>query len=93
LIFAEAASMALASRIGKSEAHKIVEAASRKAVLEKIDLSDVLAEDPQVTAELRPEDVERIFDSRSYRGEAERFIDRVLATHRTIFKVTATHPV
>jgi len=93
LIFAEAASMALASRIGKSEAHKIVEAASRKAVLEKIDLSDVLAEDPQVTAHLSPEDVERIFDSRSYRGEAERFIDRVLATHRTIFKVTATHPV
>jgi len=93
LIFAEAASMALASRVGKSEAHKIVEAASRRAVLKGKHLADMLAEDPQVTPHLSPKDVEAIFDSRSYRGEAERFIDRVLATHLTIFKVTATHQV
>jgi 3-carboxy-cis,cis-muconate cycloisomerase len=93
LVFAEAASIALASRVGKADAHKIVEAASRSAIAKKKPLSEVLSEDPQVTAQLSPEDLERIFDPRSYRGEAERFIDRVLSTHRTIFKVTATHQV
>ena len=44
LIMAEAVTMALAEKIGKSEAHHLVEAASKKAVAEKKDLRDVLAE-------------------------------------------------
>src|SRR5438876_10440044 len=42
LIMAEAVSMALAEKIGKSEAHHLVEAASKKAVAEKKHLRDVL---------------------------------------------------
>src|SRR6266513_2341819 len=46
LIMAEAVAMALAEKIGKSEAHHLIEAASRKAVAGKKDLREVLANDP-----------------------------------------------
>src|SRR6202011_4051364 len=52
LIMAEAVTMALAEKIGKSEAHHLVEAASKKAVMEKNRLRDVLMKDPDVTAHL-----------------------------------------
>ena len=52
LIMAEAVTMALAEKIGKSEAHHLVEAASKKAVAEKKHLRDVLTADPKVTAHL-----------------------------------------
>ena len=42
LIMAEAVAMALAEKIGKSDAHHLVEAASKKAVAEKKHLRDVL---------------------------------------------------
>jgi 3-carboxy-cis,cis-muconate cycloisomerase len=84
LIFAEAASMALASHVGKPESHEIVEDACRKAVLARRHLQVVLASDPQVIAILSAEQIEQIFDPRAYLGEASRFIDRVLAAHHAI---------
>ena len=42
LIMAEAVTMALAEKIGKSDAHHLIEAASKKAVAEKKHLRDVL---------------------------------------------------
>src|ERR1700685_3940809 len=45
LIMAEAVTFALAEKIGKSEAHHLVEAASKRAVAEKIALRDVVAGD------------------------------------------------
>ena len=52
LIMAEAVTMALAEKIGKSEAHHLVEAASKQAVAGKKSLREVLAGDPKVTAHL-----------------------------------------
>src|SRR6202163_2938226 len=52
LIMAEAVAMALAEKIGKSEAHHLMEAASKKAVAGKKHLRDVLTGDPKVTANL-----------------------------------------
>src|SRR5207302_5194132 len=49
LIMAEAVTMALAEKIGKSEAHHLVEAASKTAVAEKKGLRDVLTKNPKVT--------------------------------------------
>ncbi len=43
LIMAEAVAFALGAKIGKQEAHKIVEEASRKAIADKRHLQDVLA--------------------------------------------------
>src|ERR1044072_5893209 len=45
LIMAEAVTFALAEKIGKSDAHHLIEAASKKAVKEKKNLRDVLTQD------------------------------------------------
>src|SRR6266571_1215203 len=55
LIMAEAVTFALAEKIGKSDAHHLIEAASKKAVTAKKHLRDVLAADPKVTAHLGAE--------------------------------------
>ena len=79
LVMAEAVTMALVSRIGKHEAHKLVESACRRAVTERADLRDVLARDPAVTAHLTDEMLDRLFAPEAYLGMAERFVQRALA--------------
>src|SRR6202034_2049200 len=61
LIMAEAVTMALAEKIGKSEAHHLVEAASKKAVADKKDLRDVLTQDPKATAHLSTDQIAKLF--------------------------------
>jgi 3-carboxy-cis,cis-muconate cycloisomerase len=79
LVMAEAVTMALAERIGKHEAHDLVESACRRALAESAHLRDVLAREPSVTAQLTPEALDRLFAPESYLGMAERFVERVLA--------------
>src|SRR5213080_3990931 len=52
LIMAEAVSMALAEKFGKSDAHHLIEAASKKAVANKKHLRDVLTADARISAQL-----------------------------------------
>ncbi len=52
LIMAEAVSMKLAEKIGKAEAHALVEEASKKAAARKRHLKDVLLEDEAVTSKI-----------------------------------------
>ena len=66
LIMAEAVTMALAEKIGKSEAHHLVEAASKKAVMEKKRLRDVLMKDPDVTAHLSADKLAKLFEPMAY---------------------------
>jgi 3-carboxy-cis,cis-muconate cycloisomerase len=80
LIMAEAVTMALAQTIGKSEAHHLVEAASKKAVAEKKYLRDVLTMDPAVTAHLSPDKLTKLFEPTSYQGVSQALIDRLLAS-------------
>ncbi len=80
LIMAEAVAMALAERIGKSEAHHLVEAASKTAVAEKKNLRDVLEGDPRVTAHLNADKLTRLFDPMAYQGVSQTLIDRLLAS-------------
>jgi 3-carboxy-cis,cis-muconate cycloisomerase len=77
---AEAVAMALAENIGKSEAHHLVEAASKKAVAEKKDLREVLAKDPKVTAHLSVERIAELFEPMAYQGVSQALIDRLLAS-------------
>jgi 3-carboxy-cis,cis-muconate cycloisomerase len=79
LVMAEAVTMALAEKIGKHEAHKLVESACRRAVSEGGHLRDVLAREPAVMAQVTPEALDRLFAPESYLGMAERFVQRVLA--------------
>lgn len=78
LIMAEAVTFALAERIGKSDAHHLIEAASKRAVAEKKHLREVLSADPQVTAHLPPEKIAALFEPMNYQGISQVLIDRLL---------------
>jgi len=80
LIMAEAVTMALAERIGKREAHHLVEAASKKAVTEKKGLRDVLTKDPKVAAHLSTDKLAKLFEPMAYQGASQALIDRLLAS-------------
>jgi 3-carboxy-cis,cis-muconate cycloisomerase len=80
LIMAEAVTFALAETIGKSDAHHLVEAASKQAIAGKQHLRDVLASDPKVTAHLNADKLAKLFDPMAYQGVSQALIDRLLAS-------------
>jgi 3-carboxy-cis,cis-muconate cycloisomerase len=80
LIMAEAVTFALAEKIGKSDAHHLIEAASKKAVAEKKHLRDVLTADAKVTAQLSTDAIVKLFDPMAYQGVSQALIDRLLAS-------------
>jgi 3-carboxy-cis,cis-muconate cycloisomerase len=80
LIMAEAVTMALAVRVGKSDAHHLVEAASKKAIAEKMHLRDVLTKDPKVAAELAADQIAKLFEPMAYQGASQALIDRLLGS-------------
>jgi 3-carboxy-cis,cis-muconate cycloisomerase len=83
LIMAEAVTMALAEKIGKSEAHHLVEAASKQAVAGKKDLREVLTQDPKVAAHLSADQIAKLFEPMAYQGVSQALIDRLLASLQT----------
>ena len=82
LIMAEAVQMALGAKLGRQQAHGLVERASKRAVAEGRELGAVLAEDGTVTAALAPGELERLLDPSTYLGVAAAFVDRALAAAR-----------
>src|SRR5258706_3719529 len=80
LIMAEAVTMALAEKIGKSDAHHLIEAASKQAVTERKGLREVLTKDPKVTAHLSAEKIAKLFEPMAYQGVSQALIDRLLAS-------------
>ena len=90
LIYAEAVSMALATKMGRSQAHDLVEAACRQSQREKCHLRDVLARDPQVSTRLSSKELEDLFDPRKYLGAAETFVDGVVSQTRSKTAATKT---
>ena len=80
LIMAEAVTMALAEKIGKSDAHHLIEAASKKAVGEKRHLRDVVSADARITAQLGADRIADLFEPMAYQGASQALIDRLLAS-------------
>ena len=80
LIMAEAVTFALAETIGKTDAHHLIEAASRRAVADKRHLRDVLSEDAGVTAHLDVLRLDVLFEPLNYQGVSQLLIDRQLAS-------------
>lgn len=78
LIMAEAVTFALAEKIGKSDAHHLIEAASKRAVAAKKHLREVLSADSLVTAHLAPEKIAALFEPMAYQGASQALIDRLL---------------
>ncbi len=80
LIMAEALTFALAEKIGKSDAHHLIETATKKAVADRQNLRDVLASDPKVTAHLSADKLANLFEPMAYQGISQVLIDRLLAS-------------
>src|SRR6185503_5493752 len=80
LIMAEAVTFALAEKIGKSDAHHLVEAASKKAVADKMHLREVLTADAKITAQLSADKITALFEPMAYQGVSQALIDRLFAS-------------
>lgn len=80
LIMAEAVTFALAEKLGKSDAHHLIEAATKKALAGKRHLRDVLSDDPRVSAQLDAGQIAKLFEPMSYQGASQALIDRLLAS-------------
>jgi 3-carboxy-cis,cis-muconate cycloisomerase len=80
LVMAEAVTMALAEKIGKRDAHHLIEVLSRKAVSERQHLRNVLTKDAKVTAHLGPDQIAALFEPMAYQGVSQILINRLLAS-------------
>ena len=82
LVLAESVSLALGRRIGRSQAHRLVEAASRRAVETGRPLREELLVDEAVRAELSEEEIDRALAVDGYAGAAGEFVERALGRYR-----------
>jgi 3-carboxy-cis,cis-muconate cycloisomerase len=80
LIMMDAVIMALGAKLGPHQAKLIVEEASRQAVVTKLHLNSILAEDPRVTAHMTPGELARLFELMGYQGVAQTYIDRLIGS-------------
>jgi 3-carboxy-cis,cis-muconate cycloisomerase len=78
LPMAEAVSVALAPRVGRTAAHDLVRRAADLAVAEKHLFSDVLKQMPEVTAHLSDAEIDELLDMHKYLGSTRRFIAQVV---------------
>jgi 3-carboxy-cis,cis-muconate cycloisomerase len=80
LIMAETVAFALAGKLGREEAQRIVEEASRKAAAAKRDLHEVLGEDDRVKLSLSVGELAKLFEPMTYQGAAQTLIDRIVGS-------------
>lgn len=78
LIFAENVSLALAEKIGKSEAHELVETACKETLSTHKHLKDILLENKLVLSFLNTEQLDALFDPKNSVGFCSIFIDRLM---------------
>lgn len=78
LVMAEAVQMALGEKLGRMEAHDLLESASKKAVAEGKHLREVAGEIPQIAGTLGEKKLDALFDPLAYLGSAGEFIDSAL---------------
>jgi 3-carboxy-cis,cis-muconate cycloisomerase len=83
LIFAEAITAALGEKISRSQARELVDAASARAIKEKLHLRDVINNDQKIAKHLSAEQLDHLFDARNYTGTSSEFIDRVLVNYKS----------
>ncbi|GMG93223.1 3-carboxy-cis,cis-muconate cycloisomerase [Cupriavidus metallidurans] len=88
LILGEAAMLELGRRIGRLQAHHLVEQASRRAVAEdttlRIALARTLAEDPKHAGLLDDAALDRLSDPAQYAGQSERFANAAVANWQAL---------
>jgi 3-carboxy-cis,cis-muconate cycloisomerase len=77
-IYAEKATILLAASLGHDKAHRLVEQAAKRAVMENRQLAEVLGENPDVLQCLGKTDLKRLSVAEDYLGSAEIFRQRLL---------------
>jgi 3-carboxy-cis,cis-muconate cycloisomerase len=82
LVLAESVSVALGRRIGRSQAHRLVEAASRRAVEGRTSLREELLVDEAIRTELSEEEIDAALAVDGYAGAAGEFVERALGRYR-----------
>jgi 3-carboxy-cis,cis-muconate cycloisomerase len=80
LIMAEAVTFALADKIGKLEARRVVEESVARAVAARRNLQDTLAEDDRIKAHFTPPELSKLFEPTLYQGVSQTFIDRIIGS-------------
>jgi len=80
LIMAEAVQFALASKLGKMQAHDIVAKASKQALRSGKHLRGALNEIPEVMEILSGKKLAELFDPANYLGEADKFTSAAIAS-------------
>jgi len=84
MIMAEALTMALAEKIGREEAYRLVQQVADRAGAAGISLREAAEADDRIRRALPPPALARALEISNYLGSAEAFIDRALAGYREI---------
>jgi len=84
LVLAEAVSIVLAQRVGRDTAHHLLEQCCKRAVAEQRHLRAVLADEPQVTAELSGDELDDLLNPAHYLGQAHVWVERAVAEHNAL---------
>ncbi len=84
LVLAEAVSIVLAQRVGRDTAHHLLEQCCKRAVAEQRHLRAVLADEPQVIAELSGAELDDLLNPAHYLGQAQVWVERAVAEHNAL---------
>jgi 3-carboxy-cis,cis-muconate cycloisomerase len=82
MLMAENVTTVVADRLGRLEAHGIVEAAARRAADAGRPLRDELLAEPVLSERLSAEEIDAALDPAGYLGSTGAFIDRALRVYR-----------
>jgi 3-carboxy-cis,cis-muconate cycloisomerase len=81
-LLAERVALLLAERIGRDDAHRLLEEATRRAAVEGPSLREVLLSYPDVTATLSAEEIDDVLKPENYLGSTRAFVRRALERYR-----------
>jgi 3-carboxy-cis,cis-muconate cycloisomerase len=84
LIMAESLTMALASKLGRPAAFKLVEKLSKQVAESGRTLSQIAGANQQVAAVLSPAELQKALDPAQYLGSSMTFIDRALSAYHQL---------
>jgi len=84
LLLAESLTMALARRVGRPEAYRLVQAAVARVREEGTTLREAAMADEQIRAVVTEDEIDQALDPAGYLGSTEAFIDRALARYREV---------
>jgi 3-carboxy-cis,cis-muconate cycloisomerase len=87
-VMAEALTTALAVHLGRPEAFRLVQTMTERGLAEETDLHTIAVADERVRSVLPTDAIDRAFDPLAYLGSTERFIDRAIASYRSVLPST-----